>query len=150
MATHASVLAWRITWTEEPGGLQYTGSHRVRHNWSDFACIRRSFYILNSILTTDLKSHLLIPTYELSQIQSLWYVFSFANGSYFPVILTFALYPGYCKIMLWTFWIWLYSPKYRHIFVLFFFFFCSLLGCTEIVNSVSWATAQISFLFLPI
>ena len=34
MATHSSVLAWRIPWTEEPGGLQSIGSQRVRHNWS--------------------------------------------------------------------------------------------------------------------
>ena len=32
MATHASILAWRIPWTEEPGGLQSMGSQRVRHN----------------------------------------------------------------------------------------------------------------------
>ena len=32
MATHSSVLAWRILWTEEPGGLQPTGSPRVGHN----------------------------------------------------------------------------------------------------------------------
>ena len=32
MATHPSVLAWRIPWTEEPGGLQSTGSQRVRHD----------------------------------------------------------------------------------------------------------------------
>ena len=32
MATHSSILAWRITWTEEPGGLQSVGSHRVRHS----------------------------------------------------------------------------------------------------------------------
>ena len=32
MATHSSILAWRITWTEKSGGLQFTGSHRVRHN----------------------------------------------------------------------------------------------------------------------
>ena len=30
--THSSILAWRIPWTEEPGGLQPMGSHRVRHN----------------------------------------------------------------------------------------------------------------------
>ena len=29
MATHSSILAWRIPWTEEPGGLQSTGSQRV-------------------------------------------------------------------------------------------------------------------------
>ena len=32
MATHSSIFAWRIPWTEEPGGLQSTGSQRVRHN----------------------------------------------------------------------------------------------------------------------
>ena len=33
MAPHSSILAWRIPWTEEPGGLQSMGSHRVRINW---------------------------------------------------------------------------------------------------------------------
>ena len=37
MATHASVLAWRIPGTGEPGGLPSMGSHRVRHDWSDLA-----------------------------------------------------------------------------------------------------------------
>ena len=32
MATHSSVLAWKILWTEEPGGLPSMGSHRVGHN----------------------------------------------------------------------------------------------------------------------
>ena len=32
MATHSSILAWKIPWTEEPGGLQSMGSQRVRHN----------------------------------------------------------------------------------------------------------------------
>ena len=32
MATHCSILAWRITWTEEPGGLQSMASQRVGHN----------------------------------------------------------------------------------------------------------------------
>ena len=34
MPTHSSILAWRILWAEEPGGLQSTGSQRVRHNWT--------------------------------------------------------------------------------------------------------------------
>ena len=37
MATHSSVLAWRIPGTGEPGGLPSMGSHRVGHNWSDLA-----------------------------------------------------------------------------------------------------------------
>ena len=32
MATHSSFLAWRIPWTEEPGGLQFLASQRVGHN----------------------------------------------------------------------------------------------------------------------
>ena len=33
MATHSSILAWRIPWTEEPGGLLSMGSQRIGHNW---------------------------------------------------------------------------------------------------------------------
>ena len=32
MATHSKCLAWKIPWTEEPGGLQFMGSQRVRHD----------------------------------------------------------------------------------------------------------------------
>ena len=31
-ATHSSILAWRISWTEEPGGIQFTGSQKVTHD----------------------------------------------------------------------------------------------------------------------
>jgi len=34
MATHSSTLAWKIPWTEEPGGLPSMGSHRVGHDWA--------------------------------------------------------------------------------------------------------------------
>ena len=34
MATHSSILAWEISWTEEPGGQQSTGLQRVRHDWA--------------------------------------------------------------------------------------------------------------------
>ena len=33
MATHSSIPAWEIPWTEEPGGLQYMGSQRAEHDW---------------------------------------------------------------------------------------------------------------------
>ena len=39
MATHSSILAWRIPGTEEPGGLPSMGSHRVGHYWSDLAAV---------------------------------------------------------------------------------------------------------------
>ena len=31
MATHSSILAWKLLWTEEPGGLQFMGLQRIRH-----------------------------------------------------------------------------------------------------------------------
>ena len=39
MATHSSILAWRIPWTGEPGGLQSMESQRVRHDRSDLTCM---------------------------------------------------------------------------------------------------------------
>ena len=49
MATHSSVLSWRIPGTTEPGGLPSVGSHRVRHDWSDLAAVaaacRRSCHL---------------------------------------------------------------------------------------------------------
>ena len=39
MATHSSILAWRILWTEESGGLLSIVSHRAKHDWSDLACM---------------------------------------------------------------------------------------------------------------
>ena len=38
MATHSSILALKIPWSEEPGRLQSTGSQRVRHDWSNLTC----------------------------------------------------------------------------------------------------------------
>ena len=37
MATHSSVLAWRVPGVGKPGGLPSMGSHRVGHDWSDLA-----------------------------------------------------------------------------------------------------------------
>ena len=43
MATHSSILAWSIPWTEKPWGLQSTVSQRVRHTWSDLACMHACY-----------------------------------------------------------------------------------------------------------
>ena len=49
MATHSSILAWRIPWTEEPGGLQSTGSQRGTR-LSDFTSLWMSEYISALVL----------------------------------------------------------------------------------------------------
>ena len=43
MATHSRILAWRIPWTEDPGGLQYVALQRVRHNRSDLVHMHNSY-----------------------------------------------------------------------------------------------------------
>ena len=53
MATHSSILAWRIPWIEEAGGLQSMGSQKVTHNWAtntlgQLTELKTVFYILLS------------------------------------------------------------------------------------------------------
>ena len=50
MATHSSVLAWRIPGMAKPGGLPSLGSHRVRHDWSDLAAAAAAATEANGIL----------------------------------------------------------------------------------------------------
>ena len=57
MATYSSILAWRILLTEEPGGLLSIGSHRVRHNWIDLACMHA--------LEKDLATHSIILAWRV-------------------------------------------------------------------------------------
>ena len=68
MATHSNILAWRIPGTGEPGGLPSTGSHRVRHDWSDLAAAaaaaaaitnKAAMNTANTCLCTDILSFLL-------------------------------------------------------------------------------------------
>ena len=53
MATHSSILAWRIPWTEEPGGLKSKGLQRVRHNWTTSV----SFSFSTLLETNKCKTH---------------------------------------------------------------------------------------------
>ena len=46
MATHSSVLAWRIPGTGEPGGLPTMGMHRVRHDWRDLAAAAEALFLV--------------------------------------------------------------------------------------------------------
>ena len=46
MATHSSILAWRISGTEEPGGLRSMGSHRAGYDWRDLAAATAAFWLV--------------------------------------------------------------------------------------------------------
>ena len=73
-ATHSSILAWKIPWTEEPGRLESIGSHRVRHDWSNMAGTHScsSFYWpyfqteLSSLLALLHVSHQTEMTYTVT------------------------------------------------------------------------------------
>ena len=76
MATHSSVLAWRIPGTGEPGGLPSLGSHRVRHDWSDLAAggAHSPFYIFSRHIV---NISMLLPinfTLENSE-EYIWFLF---------------------------------------------------------------------------
>ena len=43
MATHTSILAWRIPWTEEPGGLQFMGSQSISLDWAGMQTLENHF-----------------------------------------------------------------------------------------------------------
>ena len=60
LATHSSVLAWRIPGTGEPGGLPSMGSHRVGHDWSDLAAaaaVAHSSKVMLKILQARLQQY---------------------------------------------------------------------------------------------
>ena len=76
MATHSSVLAWRMPGTAEPGGLPSMGSHRVGHDWSDLAATEyhsakeRNEGLKHATKWMNLESTMLS---EEAKIQLYWY-----------------------------------------------------------------------------
>ena len=58
MATHSSILTWRIPWTEQPGGLQSMGLERVRHNRVTKAFFPLVILMHSQVSLTTLPYHL--------------------------------------------------------------------------------------------
>ena len=63
MVTHCSILAWKDPWTEEPGGLQSMGSHRVGHNWAQHRQENHCSPQYNSFFWVYLKWNFLSETF---------------------------------------------------------------------------------------
>ena len=57
MATHSSILAWRIPWTQKPGGLQSTGLQRVGDNRATNIFIFTSFILVSSLSKSKENFH---------------------------------------------------------------------------------------------
>ena len=83
MATHSSILAWRIPGTREPGGLPSMGSHRVGHHRSDLAAAAASYFF--ALITEE--GFLNSPCYslELCIQMGMSFLFSF-DFSFFSAI----------------------------------------------------------------
>ena len=76
MATHSSILVWRIPWTEEPGRLQFIGSQRVGHDWATSLSLSFQYSITCiyhiSFIHSCVSGHLGISTSLLLWIMLHW------------------------------------------------------------------------------
>ena len=68
MATHSSILAWRILWMEEPDGLLSLESHRVRHDWRDLTAAAAAWILLGERLYINIPWN---PVFWCSQVVEL-------------------------------------------------------------------------------
>ena len=68
MATHSSILAWRMPWTEEPGGLPSIALQRVGHYWSNLA---RNIFILNSSNNPEMIIYVCVCAHANTHTQQL-------------------------------------------------------------------------------
>ena len=87
MATHSSVLAWRIPGTGEPGGLLSVGSHRVGHDWSDLAASILAWEIPWTEEPGGLQSNL----WESQSVRYDWARYRYTGTSLFPPRMSFYL-----------------------------------------------------------
>ena len=88
MATHSSVLAWRIPGTGEPGGLPSMGSHRVGHNWSDLAAASWYLGCIKSKQQIKTEMDILLENWMISSV-------TLGNGLGFGEGCTVLLCPGF-------------------------------------------------------
>ena len=110
MAIHSSVLAWRIPWTEEPGGLHSMGLQRVRHDWGTHTFTFTSPFHSNSLayVLPDFKCSSSTSSGSLSDPFGLRWFMLFEAQSYF-----------YC-------FIWHLFSIWRFIY---FYPYCLILNC---------------------
>ena len=64
LATHSSILAWRIPWTEEPGRLQSMRSQRVRHDWATEHACSENEVILPAVAILSPSSSFIHSTHD--------------------------------------------------------------------------------------
>jgi len=94
MATHSSVLAWRIPGTGEPGGPTSMGSHRVGHDWSDLAAavgLDKNSVIYDNLSTPPCNSEPPIQTIGIQVIKRFYIVGDYEDLVKSSQIITFPI-----------------------------------------------------------
>ena len=100
MATHSSILAWGIPWTEEPGGLQFMGLQRVGHDWAFNDLLLSPNSIYSCVFRYVFVSTLFFKSLINSNYSNYWYIqiyFSFSN-----IFCIFLLFPTLFSLVLST------------------------------------------------
>ena len=100
MANHSNIVAWGNPWTKEPGRLQSTGLHRVRHDWSDLTCTHIHYicimYMYNNVyICMIIYTHKY--TYRSFVYRPYMYVYIYTHTHNFAIIyfsLPFSLLNG--------------------------------------------------------
>ena len=64
MTPHSSIPAWKIPWTEEPGGLQSMGSRRVGHDW---------LFILECYFFLSISERIILEDYDIILVGPAWH-----------------------------------------------------------------------------
>ena len=101
MATHSSILAWKIPWTEEPGWLLSMGSQRVRHNWATSLFSKSPIQIWNTNRTKKK------PNEKLGRAV----LFKYAPSTVPKVVKVITLYSHLSKITCSKTWPWVFKGE---------------------------------------
>ena len=117
-ATNSSILAWRIPWTEDPGGLQSLGSQRVGHDWACMPTICCSLLTLSTFQSIFLWSQMILFKQQVSPCQrlaeKLFRAFPSLGLNGTPTLLYLLLLPASHSQLqqYWTGWAALHTPGY--------------------------------------
>ena len=99
MATHSSVLAWRIPGTGEPGGLPSMGSHRVRHDWSNLAAAAITLRLPSSSQKFPLTPSWVASSSFLDSVFSPFLMFSNSLVDHLLQLLSFFFFPFFFQLL---------------------------------------------------
>ena len=125
MATHSSILAWRIPGTEELGGLLSVGSHRVGHDWSNLAAAAAILYASRLVFfSIEFGNFSGKMSFKYKSLNLFWdvkydlYTVCFTSLTFFHMLfIPLSLYTFFWSLFQFiTFWFACVSPAFKSIF----------------------------------